>query len=227
MDCSPPGSSVPEILQARTLEWIAISFSRGSSQRRDWTQVSYTAARFFTIWTSRESPPYWLGFIIKELGFYLKKKVLIIECWKSSGFLFTHLSSISIKRGSQTLHGLFSGKQLWHMKLGEERGDQRTEPASVSQRRRKGLWEKELAPRAFGCSHPSKPLIYPAGRKGPSPAATREDESGSPWAGTATFPLACQRQRMDFKGLDMASHQPINLHVAFYRKNNLIFLIKK
>ena len=158
---------------------------------------------------------------------FKKKKVLIIECWKSSGFLFTHLSSISIKRGSQTLHGLFSGKQLWHMKLGEERGDQRTEPESVSQRRRKGLWEKELAPRAFGCSHPSKPLIYPAGRKGPSPAATREDESGSPWAGTATFPLACQRQRMDFKGLDMASHQPINLHVAFYRKNNLIFLIKK
>lgn len=34
---------------------------------------------------------------------------------------------------------------------------------------------------------------------------------------------ACQRQRMDFKGLDMASHQPINPHVAFYRENNLIF----
>ena len=35
MDCSPPGSSVPEIFQARLLEWVAISFSRGSSQPRD------------------------------------------------------------------------------------------------------------------------------------------------------------------------------------------------
>ena len=35
MDCSPPGSSVHGVLQARTLEWVAISFSRGSSQPRD------------------------------------------------------------------------------------------------------------------------------------------------------------------------------------------------
>ena len=35
MDCSPPGSSVHEILQARLLEWVAISYSRGSSQPRD------------------------------------------------------------------------------------------------------------------------------------------------------------------------------------------------
>ena len=41
MDCSPPGSSVHGILQARILEWVAISFSRGSSQPRDWTCVSY------------------------------------------------------------------------------------------------------------------------------------------------------------------------------------------
>ena len=41
MDCSPPCSSVHGILQARILEWVAISFSRGSSQPRDWTGVSY------------------------------------------------------------------------------------------------------------------------------------------------------------------------------------------
>ena len=40
MDCSPPGSSVPGILQARILEWVAISSSRGSSWRTDRTQVS-------------------------------------------------------------------------------------------------------------------------------------------------------------------------------------------
>ena len=41
MDCSPPGSSVHGILQARTLEWVAMSSSRGSSQPKDRTNVSY------------------------------------------------------------------------------------------------------------------------------------------------------------------------------------------
>ena len=49
MDCRPPGSSVHGILQARILEWVAISFSRGSSQPRDRTWVSCTAGRFFTL----------------------------------------------------------------------------------------------------------------------------------------------------------------------------------
>ena len=40
VDCSPPGSSVHEIFQARVLEWVAISYSRGSSQPRDRTWVS-------------------------------------------------------------------------------------------------------------------------------------------------------------------------------------------
>ena len=40
MDCSPPGSSVHGISQARILEWVAISFSRGSSRPRDWAHVS-------------------------------------------------------------------------------------------------------------------------------------------------------------------------------------------
>ena len=41
MDCRPPGSSVHIIFQARILEWGAISSSRGSSQPRDWTYISY------------------------------------------------------------------------------------------------------------------------------------------------------------------------------------------
>ena len=41
MDCSLPGSSVHGILQARILELVAISFSRGSSRARNWTHVSY------------------------------------------------------------------------------------------------------------------------------------------------------------------------------------------
>ena len=43
MDCSPPGSSVHGILQARILEWVAISSSRGSSRPRDWTLISCIA----------------------------------------------------------------------------------------------------------------------------------------------------------------------------------------
>ena len=49
MDCSPPGSSVRGILQARILEWVAMSFSRESSQPRDQTRVSRIAGRVFTI----------------------------------------------------------------------------------------------------------------------------------------------------------------------------------
>ena len=49
VDWSPPGSSVPGILQARTLEWVAISFSRESSEPRDRTQVSRIVVRFFTV----------------------------------------------------------------------------------------------------------------------------------------------------------------------------------
>ena len=52
MDCSLPDSSVHGIFQARVLEWIAISSSRGSSQPRDQTQVSHIAGRFFTIWAT-------------------------------------------------------------------------------------------------------------------------------------------------------------------------------
>ena len=55
MDCSLPGSSVHGILQARIMEWVAIPFSRRSSQPRDRTQASHIAGRFFTVWATRES----------------------------------------------------------------------------------------------------------------------------------------------------------------------------
>ena len=54
MDCSPPGSSVMEILQARILEWVAMPSSKGSSQSRDWIQVSCVAGGFFAIWATQE-----------------------------------------------------------------------------------------------------------------------------------------------------------------------------
>ena len=52
--CSPLGSSARGISQARILEWVAVSFSRGSSQPRDQTWVSCIVGKFFTAWATRE-----------------------------------------------------------------------------------------------------------------------------------------------------------------------------
>ena len=48
-------SSIHGIFQAKVLEWVAISFSRGSSWPSDWTQVSHVAGRCFNLWATREA----------------------------------------------------------------------------------------------------------------------------------------------------------------------------
>ena len=65
-DCSPLSSSIHRIFQARILDWVAISFSRGSSQCRNQTQVSCTAGRFFTNWATREAQvtTYYFSFLL-------------------------------------------------------------------------------------------------------------------------------------------------------------------
>ena len=75
MDCSSPGCSVRGILQARMLEWVAISFPRGSSQPRDGTLVSHIAGRLFTIWATREV-------LIRELQIS-NRATHLLECLKS------------------------------------------------------------------------------------------------------------------------------------------------
>ena len=55
VDCSLPVSSVHGILQARILKWVAIPFSRGSSQPRDGIQVSHIADGFFIIWATKRA----------------------------------------------------------------------------------------------------------------------------------------------------------------------------
>ena len=56
--CSPPGSSVHGILEARILEWVATPFFRGSSWPRGQTQVSCIADGLFTVWATREALPF-------------------------------------------------------------------------------------------------------------------------------------------------------------------------
>ena len=80
MDCTLPGSSIHGIFQSRILEWVAISFSRGSSRPRDWTLVSCIVGRRFTIWATR--------------------KVLVLEARsKKSRFQQGHASSESSRNG--------------------------------------------------------------------------------------------------------------------------------
>ena len=73
MDLSPPGSSVHGIFQARILEWVAISFSRGSSQPRDRTESLVSpslAGRFFT--TEPPGKPLWddSHILYSDMGLY-------------------------------------------------------------------------------------------------------------------------------------------------------------
>ena len=81
LDYSPPGSSVHGILQARMLEWVAMPFSRGSSQPSDQTQVSRIAGGFFTSWATREA------LFPNELVRYWHWRI----CLRNSGMIhFTH-----------------------------------------------------------------------------------------------------------------------------------------
>ena len=73
-DCSPPGSSVPGILQARILEWVAFPFSRGSSQPRDQTQVSCIAGDSLPAELSRK--PLWVP---RETLNYLREKKVLLQ----------------------------------------------------------------------------------------------------------------------------------------------------
>ena len=73
VDCSLPGSSVHGIFQAIVLEWIAISFSKGSTQPRDWTRVSRIVDRRFTVWATRE---------VHKERWVLKNWSFELWCWR-------------------------------------------------------------------------------------------------------------------------------------------------
>ena len=96
-----PHSSVHGIFQARVLEWVAISFSRGSFQPRDWTQVSWIVGRYFTVWATR-----------KVQGLSLLKLMSIELVMPSNRLIFCHpllllpsiFPSISVFFNESVLH---------------------------------------------------------------------------------------------------------------------------
>ena len=85
MDYSLPGSCVCGILQARILEWVTISFSRGTSRPKDRTHVSCIAGRFSTVWT-REAQ-----FLIMLLQ---RITVNLTTFYLGKGYSFYHTDSI-------------------------------------------------------------------------------------------------------------------------------------
>ena len=108
MDCSLPGSTLHGILQARVLEWVAISFSRGSSRPRDRTWVSHIPGRRFNLWATREALPWlympWLymssNIIILILQFCSFSVILIILSLLHFNMNFkVNLSVSTLKKG--------------------------------------------------------------------------------------------------------------------------------
>ena len=126
MDCSPPGSSIHEILQARILEWVAISFSRGSSWPRDQTRVSCILSRCFTIWATREAHrmtlfPLCLILQILRWHSWLKKKKIHLptqEDARDAGSINGSGSSPGVENGNQLHYSCLEsamdrGAYLW------------------------------------------------------------------------------------------------------------------
>ena len=132
IDCSPLGPSVHGIFQARILEQVAISFSRGSSQPRDWTQISCIAGRFFTVRATKET-------LISYVLSHFSRLQLLATLWTiahqaplsmgSSRMVWvaisrgssqtrdqTHISCISCI-GRQILHTEKTGKPLNHTQI--------------------------------------------------------------------------------------------------------------
>ena len=95
VDCSPPGSSVHGILQARILKWVAISFSRGSSWPRDRTQVSHISGGCFNLWATWEA-----------LSMYAAATAKSLQSWP------TLCSPIDGSLPGSSVHGIFQARVL-------------------------------------------------------------------------------------------------------------------
>ena len=89
INCSPPGSTVYGIFQARILKWVAIPFSRGSSWLRDWTHISCIGRQILYHWATWEAlnKHYWLIFSLLY-KFVLKSGYHSSECVEIIVFIF-------------------------------------------------------------------------------------------------------------------------------------------
>ena len=98
--CSLPGSSVHRIFQARVLEWVTISFSRGSSTSRDRAQVSRISGGRFTIWATREAQGVHQGHILSPWLFNLHTEYIM---WNAG----LHEAQTGIKIARRNINNLW------------------------------------------------------------------------------------------------------------------------
>ena len=97
-NCSLSSFSIHGILQARIVEWVAISFFRESSQLRDWTQVSCIAGRFFTNWAMREA-------LQRQSRLKMQLKLNLDDQWSEAGWMFSmqRLSDLGKEKNQRDL----------------------------------------------------------------------------------------------------------------------------
>ena len=119
MDCSLSGSSIHGIFQARVLEWIVISFSRGSSWPKNRTQVSRIAGRCFTVWATREAKlnkqgdniqPWYTPFPIWNQS-AVPYPVLTVASWPAYRFLRRQVRLSGIPTSLRIFHSLLWSTQ--------------------------------------------------------------------------------------------------------------------
>ena len=112
MDCSLSGSSIHGIFQARVLEWMDISFFRGSSQPRNQTGISRIAGKHFTVWATREAQTCSKRSVVREN----KTALLVIRTWSSMETIRLHTKRVPVspkvdhccRMTSNTSFGVFS-----------------------------------------------------------------------------------------------------------------------
>ena len=139
MDCSPPISSVLEIHQARTLEWVTIPFSKGSSRSRD-RQVSCIVGRFFTTWAIGKAP---------DLSYQRSPRSLIHTDNKTCAFAFAIQGEVGLR--STSVSGYWIGSRTrvkagssekGHNQCSKETGLWRQGEANKEARIRRGTIKK-------------------------------------------------------------------------------------
>ena len=123
--CNPLDYTVHGILQARILEWVAFPFTRGSSQPRDWTQVSHIAGGFFTSQATREALctgkeiTKWEGNlwnerkylqITSDKGLIFKTYKKLIQPYSKTKHTHTHTLLTQLKSGWRTSVDIFPKK---------------------------------------------------------------------------------------------------------------------
>ena len=106
-DCTPPGFSVHGILQARILECVAIPFSRGPFQPRDWTSGSCMSGEFFTVWATREAKNMGVGSLSLLQGIFPTQESNqgLLNCrWISTSWAGSIYIPVNEDHGIQSHH---------------------------------------------------------------------------------------------------------------------------